>query len=282
MKDLKLYENYSQYVEKKSLLDNNSVASTSDDDMVFFKPSYILTKNIVDVKTMYVIQPEGYSLESLNGEETTSSTFNLGNRTNENSVSFQDYMSSIPMAIEGSEYVEDYNNYTEGVRDVTLYQNWYCSCYESTDNIWIDKPFNHAKIVFQQEVDPSNVQLELMYESYNNGNSCENCLNVSYYNNFYPYLSELIDDGYVTTNDNITFEFVNGVNGYDNIDILALTINDMINYDNYKVSLNVWHEFYNENNGNNEWYFMPFSLIIDDVYTINYNNREKNTHIYKY
>jgi hypothetical protein len=48
MKDLKLFDNYSQYAEKESKLVFPNVASTSDNDMVFFKTSYILTKNIVN------------------------------------------------------------------------------------------------------------------------------------------------------------------------------------------------------------------------------------------
>ena len=188
MKDLKLFDNYSQYAEKESKLVFPNVASTSDNDMVFFKTSYILTKNIVDVRFLSSGSAPGNVAEAsvltLDDETVSSSAFS---RRNENSKTFEEYLASKPMLMDASgdkQYIDNYNYYTEGSVDVDVCYNDYCRCIETTnENFWISKPFNHAKIVFPQAVDPNDVYLcfglEDQYGSmpitYDSENLCENC-----------------------------------------------------------------------------------------------------------
>ena len=274
MKELKLFDNYSQYVEKESMLGKNSIASTNDNDLVYFKPSYILTKNIVDVRN--IPNPDSLSIS----EDSTVSSSAFGRR-NENSITLEEYRASKPMLMNGeNNQFEDFNNYSEGSVDVDVYVNSSCYCAESSDNnIWITKPFNHAKIVFQQEIDPSNVSLSFGWEDMYASVNCENCLKV-YYDNYYPTFSELINNGFVRTEDNITFEFVdyNELEGQSvgNIDILAEGIYYILyNYGYQKAYIDCYGTIYNENLNTSFESFIPFSLIIDDVYTINYNWRER-------
>ena len=274
MKELKLFDNYSQYEEKESMLGKNSIASTNDNDLVYFKPSYILTKNIVDVRHI----TNNSSTMSLDGETVSTSSFS---RRNENSITLEEYRASKPMLMNGeNNQFEDFNNYSEGSVDVDVYVNSSCYCAESSDNnIWITKPFNHAKIVFQQEIDPSNVSLSFGWEDMYASVNCENCLKV-YYDNYYPTFSELINNGFVRTEDNITFEFVdyNELEGQSvgNIDILAEGIYYILyNYGYQKAYIDCYGTIYNENLNTSFESFIPFSLIIDDVYTINYNWRER-------
>ena len=267
MKELKLFDNYSQYVEKESMLGKNSIASTNDNDLVYFKPSYILTKNIVDVRNIHNAEYGSISEAST----VSSSAFSIRNET---SITLEEYRASIPMVMDGSSQYEIFNNYTEGSIDVDVYANWQCQCIESSDNnFWITKPFNHAKIVFQQEVDPNKIALNFGWEDMYGSTNCESCLKMGY-ESYYPLLNDLIEDGYVRTEDNITFEFVDysEIDGESlgNIDILSNAIyNILLNYGYQKACIQC-------NYGDGDYYgILPFSLVIDNVYTINYNWREK-------
>ena len=265
MKELKLLDNFSQYVEKESMLGKNSIASTNDNDLVYFKPSYILTKNIVDVRNIP-------NTEALSISEESSSAFG---RRNETSITLEEYRASIPMVMDSRQY-EIFNNYTEGSIDVNAYNNWQCQCLESSDNnFWITKPFNHAKIVFQQEVDPTKIDLKFGWEDMYGSTNCECCLKMGY-ESYYPVLNDLIEDGYVRTEDNITFEFVDfaEIDGElsSNMDILSETIyNILLNYGYQKAYVMCSY------NDGDFWGALPFSLVIDNVYTINYNWKEKKS-----
>ncbi len=293
MKDLKLFDNYSQYAEKESKLVFPNVASTSDNDMVFFKASYILTKNIVDVRFLSSGGEEGNvseaSVLTLDDETVSSSAFS---RRNENSKTFEEYFASKPMLMDASgekQYIDNYNYYTEGSVDVDVYSNWYCQCVESSDdNLWITKPFNHAKIVFPQSVNPNDVYLCFGWEdqygsmptTYDSENLCENCKETRWYD-WYPSLSEIIENGYARSEDNITFEFIDyseiESTTISNIDFLGDFISLILNdYGYEKTFIACKYEHYKEDVGITVYGSLPFSLIIDDVYTINYNWRDKH------
>ena len=320
MKDLKLYNNYNGYQVEEPNLRYPHVASTSDDDSVWFKESYLIATYFVtsdsDSGGSDPISPEPQAL-MLTNEQTTMSlneSEDSGNKTSrmlsyfkssnnrmneikttsENTLSIEEMVQKIKMsqpmtmsAVEDTStteptIIETFNLYTEGSSTTTYGYDWSCECNYTTNNdLYITKPFNKSKIIFNEPIDPSKVYIKIyaygvaMEGDVNVGDSTNNCSHCEDYNNnnqylIHYYFSDLLSTGCCTTNDNMTFEFVDLYDvdqnmGIKNIDFLSLffymILTNIGGYPNIKIE---YEDSFD--------YFYPsvsYKLVIDDEFEIN-------------